>query len=195
MKATSKANHGGSLNQGSITCTKDLGLIPRIPDLEGTRPMLLADLSHEIGKPRARVQWSVGAEVVLASEQALYLFRLQVGATLVCWLADPSDPKVVGMLQEWASAKHMFFGLRTKGGVIVRTREVVGVPLTVDEISAALGGVDRERFIRSATEVVNSGLIKAKAQSDILAVSKIRKLRIFTVLSAEANRSTEELPA
>ena len=110
-------------------------------------------------------------------------------------MADPSDPKVVGMLQEWTCAKHMFFGLRTKGGVIIRTREVVGVPLTIDEISAALGGVDRERFIRSATEVVKSGLIKAKAQSDIPAVSKIRKLRIFTVLSAEANGATEELPA
>jgi len=195
MKATSKANQGGSLRQGSITCAKDLGLILREPDMEGTRPLLLADLSDEIGRPRARVQCSVGVEVVLASEQALYLFRLQVGATLVCWLADPSDPKVIGMLQEWACAKHMFFGLRTKGGVLVRTREVVGVPLTIDEISAALGGMDRERFSRSAAEVVNSGLIKAKAQSDIPAVSKVRKLRLFTLLSAEDNGSTEELPA
>ena len=194
METTSKAKDGGRHKQGSIACRKDLGLIPRMPDWEGTCPMLLAHLSNEMGIPRRRVQSSIDAEVVHASEQALYSFRLQVGATLVCWLADPNDPEVGGMLQDWACAKHMFFGLKTKAGVIVRTRQVVGAPLTIDEISAASGRMDRERFIRSASEVVNSGLIKANARSDIASVAKIRKVRVFIVLSKEANAPASERP-
>lgn len=195
MKATSKSNQGGNLKQGSVTCTKEIGLLSRMPDMEGTHPMLLADLSHEMGIPYARRQSCVGAEVIHANEQPLYSFRLQIGATLVCWLADPYDPQVLHMLREWACAKYMFFGLRTNAGVIIRTREVSGTPLTIDEISAASAWMDKERFIRSAAEVVNSGLIKAKALSDIPAVSKIRKLRIFIVLSTEANGSIQELSA
>jgi hypothetical protein len=187
MKATWKMNQSRTLRQGSITNTNELGLIRRMPDMEGTFPMLLADLSDEIGALTSRTQSSLSIEVVQGSEQNLYSFRLQVGATLVCWLADPNDPEIHGMLQTWASAGHLFFGLKTNQGVTVQTRPVGGVPPSIDDITAASGGMDTGRFLRSTAAVVNSGLIKAQAQSDIASVPKIRKVRAFLVLGKNRN--------
>lgn len=188
MKATSKLNQSRTLRQGRITSTKEIGLIPRMPDMEGTRPMLLADLSDEMDMPRLHIETSVSAEVVHGSEQALYSFRLQIGATLVCWLADPYDPEIHSMLQTWASATYMFVGLKTTAGVMVRTRLVCGIPPSICDIYAASGQMDTRRFLRSTAGVVNSGLAKAQAQSDIASVPKIRKVRAFLILGKEVQR-------
>lgn len=192
MKATAKLNQSHTLRQGSITSTNELGLLRRVPDMEGNLPMLLADLSDEIGVPSSRIQSSLSIEVVQGSEQNLYSFRLQVGATLVCWLADPNDPEIHSMLQTWASAGHLFFGLRTKEGVIVQTRQVGGVPPSIEDITAASGGVDTGRFLRSTAAVVNSGRMKAQAQSDISSVPKIRKVRAFLVLGKNGNMGVRD---
>ena len=159
--------------------------------MEGTCPMLLADLSDEMDMPRLHTETSVSAEVVHGGEQALYSFRLQIGATLVCWLADPNEPEIHGMLQRWASADYMFVGLRTNAGVMVRTRLVGGIPPSINDIRTALGPMDTGRFLRSTAGVVNSGLIKAQAQSDIASIPKIRKVRAFLILGkAEHERLT-----
>jgi len=153
--------------------------------MEGTRPMLLADLSDEMDMPRLHTETSVSAEVVHWGEQALHLFRLQIGATLVCWLADPNDPEINSMLQAWANAGYMFVGLRTNTGVMVRTRLGGSVPPSICGIHAASGPMDTGRFLRSTAAVVNSGLIKAQAQSDIASVPKIRKVRAFLILGKD----------
>lgn len=185
MRATSKMNQSRTLRQGSITSTNEIGLIPRMPDMEGTRPMLLADLADEMDMPRLHTETSVSAEVVHWGEQALHLFRLQIGGTLVCWLADPNDPEIQSMLQSWASAGYMFVGLRTNTGVMVRTRAGGGVPAFISSIHPASGPMDTGRFLRSTAAVVNSGLIKAHAQSDIASVPKIRKVRAFLILGKD----------
>lgn len=154
--------------------------------MKGTCPLLLADLSDEMGMPAFGAETSVSAQVVHAREQALYLFRLQVGATLVCWLADPNDPEVHSMLQAWANTDHMFVALRTRGGVMVRTRLVCGIPPAIKDIHASSGTMDAARFIRSTVEVANSASIKVVAQSDIVSVQKIRKVRLFYVMGAAA---------
>lgn len=186
MRTSSKAKQGAGLKQGSITSTNEMGLIRRMPDMKGTCPLLLADLSDEMGMPAFGAETSVSAQVVHAREQALYLFRLQVGATLVCWLADPNDPEVHSMLQAWANTDHMFVALRTRGGVMVRTRLVCGIPPAIKDIHASSGTMDAARFIRSTVEVANSASIKVVAQSDIVSVQKIRKVRLFYVMGAAA---------
>ena len=185
MKTTSKLNQSRMLRQGSITSTNELGLIRRMPDIEGTLPMLLADLSDEIGVSSSGSQSSLSIECVQGSEQNLYSFRLQVGATLVCWLADPNDSEIHEMLQAWASAGYIVFGLKTNEGVIVQTRSVGGLPPPIEDITATSGGIDTGRFLRSTAALVNSGLIKAQAQSDIASVPKIRKVRAFLILGKE----------
>lgn len=87
MKATSKAKHDYTLKQGSITSTNRLGMLRRWPDLTGDRPMLIADLSSEMGLPGARLPYIVSIEALQGSEQPLYSFRMQIGAKLICWLA------------------------------------------------------------------------------------------------------------
>lgn len=191
MKA--KVNQSRMLRQGSITSTNELRLMRRMPDMGGTLPMLLADLSDEIGVPSSGIQSSLSIEGIQGSEQTLYSFRLQVGTTLVCWLADPNDPEIYSMLQTWASAGYILFGLRTNEGVIVWTRSVGGVPPSIDDIVATSGGMDTRRFLRSTAAVVNSGLIKAQAQSDIASVPKITKVRAFLILGkVEQGRLTSD---
>ena len=186
MRATSKVKHGHTLKQGSITSTNELNLIPRMPDMTGACPLLLADLSDEMGMPGPRLDTSVSAEVVHASAQALYLFRLQIGATLVCWLADPHDPEIHDLLQQWARADYMFAALKTDEGMMVRSRLVCGIPPSIKAIHEASGQMDTQRFIRSTVEVVTAGVIRAQVKSDIPLVQRIRKIRVFFILGKEA---------
>lgn len=192
MKATSKVKHGHTLKQGSITSTNELNLIRRMPDMTGACPLLLADLSDEMDMPNPRLDTSVSAEVVHASEQALYLFRLQIGATLVCWLADPHDPEIHDLLQQWARADYMFAALKTDEGVMVRSRLVCGIPPSIKVIHEASGQMDTQRFIRSTVEVVTAGIIKAQVKSDIAQVQRIRKIRVFFILGKEAQTEVGE---
>lgn len=157
MRASTKAQHDVCLKQGSITSTNEIGLIRRMPDITGTYSLLLADLSDEMDRPAFGAETEVSAEVLHASEQALYLFRLQIGATLVCWLADPHNPEIHGMLQAWASAAYKFAALKTKGGVMVKTRLVCGIPAAIEDVHASSGPMDAARFIRSCMEVGYSG--------------------------------------
>jgi len=194
MTTSSKAKQSVDLKQGSITSTNELGMIPRMPDMKGTCPLLLADLSDEMGMPAFGAETSVSAQVVHAREQALYLFRLQVGATLVCWLADPNDHEVHSMLQAWASANYMSAALKTRDGVMVKTRLVCGIPPTIKDIHASSGSMNAARFIRSTIEVGNAAFIKAQVQSDIASVQKIRKVRLFYVMGAAARAAVNERP-
>jgi hypothetical protein len=194
MRATSKVKDGGNLKPGSITSTKELRLIPRMPDMTGTCPLLLADLSDEMSYPSLHLETSVSAEVVRGSEQALYLFRMQVGATLVCWLADPNDPEIHCVLNGWAKSAYMFVALKTSAGVMVRTGLVCGVPPAIRHIYDSSGPLDNERFIRSTIEAVNSGLIKAQVKSDIDSVKKIRKVRVFSILGKGAQAAQAAAP-
>jgi hypothetical protein len=195
MRALSKAKRSANLKQGSITSTNEIGLIPRMPDMKGTCPLLLADLSDEMGMPAFGTETEVSAEVVHASEQALYLFRLQIGATLVCWLADPNDPEIHDMLQAWANAAYMFAALKTKGGVMVKARLVCGAPPNIKDIHASSGPMDAARFIRSTVEVGHSKFIKSQVQSDIASVRKIWKVRVFYVLGKAAQEAVSAQPA
>lgn len=189
MRTSSKAKQGAGLKQGSITSTNEIGLISRMPDMKGTCPLLLADLSDEMGMPAFGAETSVSAQVVHAREQALYLFRLQVGATLACWLADPNDPEVHSMLQAWANIDHMFVALKTRGGVMVRTRLVCGISPAIEDIHALSGPMDAARFIRATVEVGNSKFIKSQVQSDIASVKKIWKVRVFYVSGKAAQEA------
>jgi hypothetical protein len=189
MKASKKAQQNACLKQGSITSTNEIGLIPRMPDMMGTCPLLLADLSHEMSMPAFRAQTAISAGVVHASEQAMYLFRLQIGATLVCWIADPYDPEIHAMLQAWASADYMFAALKTKSGVMVKNRLVCGSLPSIQDIHALSGPMDAARFIRSTVEVGNSKFIKSQVQSDIASVKKIWKVRPFYVLGKAAQEA------
>lgn len=191
MKATSKVKHGQTLKQGSITSTNELNLIRRVPDMTGACPLLLADLSDEMGMPSTRLDTSVSAEVVHASEQAIYLFRLQIGATLVCWLADPHDPEIHNLLQQWAKADYMFAALKTDEGVMVRSRLVCGIPPSIKAVHKASGQMDTGRFIRSTIEVFTSGVIRAQAKSDIPLVQRIRKIRAFFILGKAAQEAED----
>ena len=192
MTTSSKAKQGAGLKQRSITTTNEIGLLRRMPDMKGTCPLLLADLSDEMGMPAFGAETSVNAQVVYAREQALYLFRFQVGATLVCWLADPNDHEVCSMLQAWASAGYMFAALKTRNGVMVRTQLVGGIPPTTKDIHASSGAMDIARFIRSIVEVGNAAFIKAQVQSDIASVQKIWKVRVFYILGTAARTAVSE---
>lgn len=189
MRASSKAQHNACLKRGSVTSTNEIGLIPRMPDMKGTCPLLLADLSHEMGMPAFGAETAVSAGVIQASEQAVYLFRLQIGATLICWLADPYDPEIHAMLEAWGNADYMFVAVKTNGGVMVKTRLVCGIPASIKDIHASSGPMDAARFIRSTVEVGNSKFIKSQVQSDIASVKKIWKVRIFYVLSKAAQEA------
>lgn len=186
MTTSSKAKQSVGLKKGSITSTNEMGMIPRMPDMKGNCPLLLADLSDEMCMPGLHIETSVSAEVIHASEQALYLFRLQIGATLVCWLADPKDPAIHAMLQAWAIADYMFVAVKTKTGVIVRTRLVCGIPPSIKDVNASSGQMDAERFLRSTIEVGTASFIKSKARSDIASVQKIWKVRLFHVIGKVA---------
>lgn len=183
MKTTLRANNSRNLRQGSITTTNVIGLPRRVPDMTGDCPLLLADLSDEMGMPGPHVQTSVSVEAVHASEQSVYVFKLQIGATLVCWLADPNDQDIHSVLQAWASANYMFAALKTTDGVMVRNRLVCGIPPSIKDIHAASGGMDTARFIRASNEVGHSAFIKKQVQSDIASVQKIWKVRVFQILS------------
>ena len=185
MRATSKAKHGRSFKHGCITTINEIGLIRRMPDMTGTCPLLLADLSDEMGMPGSRLPISLHCKVVHTSEQSLLSFRLQIGATLVLWITDPLNPKVLGMLEQWASVQHMFFALKTNAGFIVRSRGVSGVAPTIENISKTPAQMDTGRFLRSFAEALDLGLLKAEAQSDIASAQKIRKLRVFLVSGSE----------
>lgn len=187
MNTTSKTSKGSITKHGSITSTKQLGLLPRIPDLEGHRPLLFAELSDEMGLPSTTLQHSVSAELLEGSEQPLYSFRLQIGTRLIVWLANPYAPETLNMLQNWASVGDMLVGVKTGHGMLVHTRPVVGGTQFIDGGSIASNAVDTKRFIRTAREAVSSGLVKARAVSDIACVPKIRKVHVFVVLSAEVD--------
>lgn len=192
MRAFTKAQHNACLKRGSISSTSEIGLIARMPDMTGTYPVLLADLSHEISTPPFRAETAISAEVIHAREQAIYLFRLQIGATLVCWLADPYDPEIHAMLQAWASVDYMFAAMKTQDGTMVRSRLVCGNLPSIKDIHASSGPMDAARFIRSMAEVGNSKFIKSQVQSDIASVKKIWKVRPFYVLGEAAREAVGE---
>lgn len=181
MKANANLNNGSMLRAGAIKSTKQLGLLRRWPDLEGNRPMVVADLTEGMGLPSSRTRTHIGAQVINGSEQQFYLFRLQVGATLICWLADPYASGVHAMLNEWASAGHMFVALNTLEGARILTRPVIGEVPAINTISPSANAQSSARFHRTAHDAVTSGLIKAQAYSEITSVKTIRKLRIFSV--------------
>jgi len=185
MKATSKAKQDSTFGQGNITSTNKLGMLRRWPDLTGDKPMLIADLSNEMGLPGARLPYSVSIEALQGSEQGLYSFRMQIGAKLICWLADPYDRQIFDMMQAWVSAGLMFFALRTSQGVLIRTRTISSAAPFNDPDFVMPHASDAERFMRSATDAVSSGLVKAHAKSEIDSVPKIRRLRVFVVQHAE----------
>lgn len=185
MIAKSKVNRSSLLNDGHITTTKRLGLIPQLPNLAATYPMLLADLSEEIGWPSSFIERSISVVVLQGSEQLLYLFRLQIGATLICWLGDPYHPEVRSMLHSWASTGHMFAGVKTRHGIMVQMRPCKGSAQPFESESAMSSAIDAQRYIRAANDAVSSGLVKAHAQSEIDSVAKIRKLRIHLVACQE----------
>lgn len=194
MKELPKAQRSAGLKQGSITSTNEIGLIRRMPDMTGACPLLLADLSDEMDRPAFGAKTEVSAEVLHTSEQALYLFRLQIGATLVCWLADPHDQEIHDMLHAWASANYMFTALKTMGGVMVKTRLVCGIPPAIKDVHASAGPMDAARFVRSTVEAGHSKFIKAHVQSDIASVRKIWKVRVFYVLGKAAQEAVGKRP-
>jgi len=191
MKASSKAKNSRSLRSGSITTTNELGMLRRMPDMSGNCPLVLADLSDERGMPDLRMATSVSIEAVHASEQAVYIFKLQLGATLVCWLADPNDPEIDGLLRAWTNANYMFAALKTRNGVMVRNRLVCGAPPSIEDIHAVSGGMDTARFIRSVAEIGHSAFIKSRTQSDITSVKKIWKVRVFQILGKAAQAAVD----
>lgn len=186
MKATSQAKNSRTLRPGSITTTNKMGMLRRMPDMTGNCPLVLADLSDERGMPDLRIETSVSLDAIHATEQAVYLFKLQIGGTLVCWLADPNDPEIHDLLQAWTSANYMFVALKTRKGVMVRNRSVCGALPSIEDIHAASGGMDTARFMRSATEIGHSAFIKSRVQSDIASVQKIWKVRVFQILGKAA---------
>lgn len=170
----------GILRTGAIKSTKQLRLLRRWPDLEGNRPILVAELGDGMLLPRPRTQTHITAQVISGSEQQIFLFRLQVGATLICWLVDPYAPEIHAVLNEWARAGNMFVALSTAEGVRILTRPVVG---KLAATNSALSSSDEQtsaRFHRTAQDAVASGLIKAQAHSEISSVKTIRKLQIFS---------------
>lgn len=180
MSNRSKENQSRLLKLGSITSTNQLGLLARLPDLNCNRPMLFADLSDKMDQPSSLAETCVSAEVLDGSEQKFYSFRLQIGATLICWLADPYDPMILNLLQAWVSAGHMFFGLKVRQGIIIRTRPVTG-KLPNDPQSNPAYAPDIERFMRTANDAVSSGRVKAMVKSEIDSVAKISKVRAFLI--------------
>ena len=181
MKANANLNKGSILRAGAIKSTKQLGLLRRWPDLEGNRPMVVADLTEGMRLPSPRIRTHIGAQVINGSEQQIYLFRLQVGATLICWLADPYAAEIHAMLSEWASAGHMFVALNTLEGARILTRPVIGKVPAINTISSSANGHSSARFDRTAHDAVTSGLIKAQVFSEIASVKTIRKIRFFSV--------------
>ena len=149
--------------------------------MTATYPLLLADLSDEMGVPSNRRPINLDLRVVHTNEQSLLTFRLQIGATLVLWITDPLNPKVLAMLQRWASAKHMFLALKTNAGFRIWTREVTGIAPTNENICKTPARMDTERFLRSVAQAMESGILMGEAKSDIASVQKIRKLRLFLV--------------
>lgn len=180
MKSNSQANRSRILNGGSVTSTSQLGLLARMPDMVGTQPMLIGDLSDEMRRPNQRVKSVVSAEVIQGSEQQLYSIRLQIGASLICWIADPYSATTHRLFQTWLSAGHMFVGLQTRHGVLIRTRPVTG-ELSIGADSTKVAAVDTRRFLRSANDAATSGLLKACARSEIDSVQAIRKVRAFLI--------------
>ena len=85
------------------------------------------------------------------------------------------------MMHAWVTAGFMFFGLRTSQGVLIRTRTISSAAPFNDPDFVIPHASDTERFMRSATDAVSSGLVKAHAKSEIDSVSKIRQLRVFVV--------------
>lgn len=181
MKANAKTTNGSILKKGTIKSTNQLGLLRRWPDLEGNRPMLVADITHEMRLPSSRTRTHIDAEVLAGREQQLYLFRLQVGATVICWLADPYDLEICAMLHQWANAAHMFVAMNALDGVRVLTRHVVGDGPSMEPCAVLANPEDSARFLRSATDAVTSGLVKARAYSKIDSIKQIRKVLIFGV--------------
>lgn len=103
---------------------------------------------------------------------------MQIGAKLICWLADPYDQKIFGMLQAWASAGHMFFRLHTSQGVLIRTRTITSAAPFDAPNFVIPHAFDTARFMRSATDAVSSGLVKVHAKNEIDSVPNQETSRV-----------------
>jgi hypothetical protein len=84
MTTSSKAKQGAGLKQGSITTTNEIGLLRRMPDMKGTCPLLLADLSDEMGMPPFGAETSVNAQVVYAREQVGWQTQMTMKCVACC---------------------------------------------------------------------------------------------------------------
>jgi hypothetical protein len=188
MKTNRIAASNAVLLTGEITSTRKLNIVSRNPVLAtGTLPLLYGELMKDIWSEGARTPTYLGHGALRGNEQILLSFRFQVGATMVYWLADPHDREIVTLLRTWVTAKTMSVALKTKAGVAVLTRDYVEIPQSIAAVCEVDCEMDTERFLRSATEMVASGLLQSNATSDIPSIRKLKNVHAFFVLSAKAN--------
>lgn len=188
MKTNTTAPSNAVLLTGEITSTRKLNIVSRNPALAtGTLPMLFGELPKTLWLEGAGVPIYMGHGALLGEEQFLLSFRLQVGATMVYWLADPHDSEIVAMLRTWVAANQMAAALKTRVGVFILARDYPAIPLPVQKICDAKAEMNTERFLRSANEIVASGLLQSNATSDIPSIRKPKNVHAFFVLSAKAN--------
>jgi hypothetical protein len=187
MKTTLNAQAQAKILTGQITNARKLNVVSRNPALAtGTLPMLFGELPKTLWSEGAGIPIYMGHGVLRGEEQFLLSFRLQVGPTMVYWLADPHDSEIVALLRTWAAANQMATALQSKGGVFILGRNYPAIPLLVQKICDA-NSENTERFVRSANGIVASGLLQSNATSDIPSISKLKNVHAFLVLSAKAN--------
>jgi hypothetical protein len=192
MKTNTTAASNAVLLTGEITSTRKLNIVSRNPALAtGTLPMLFGELPKALWSEGAGIPIYMGHGVLRGEEQFLLSFRLQVGPTMVYWLADPHDSEIVALLRTWAAANQMATALQSKDGVFILARNYPAIPLLVQKICDA-NSENTERFVRSANGIVASGLLQSNATSDIPSISELKNVHAFLVLSPKANAAITE---
>lgn len=153
----------------------------------GELPVLAGTFSPAGSKFDASLPSNLGWGSLNASGMSLPMltFRLQVGADMRYWLANPWDPEIWAMLDAWAAAGTMAVAAEIDDKVTIASRDYELVPSIEALRDRAQAGMKKialiEEFMQGAGSTVISGRLAIGATTDIPGIPTLRQVQACTV--------------
>jgi len=160
----------------------------------GNLPVLTGAFSPARVKLDANQQSYLGWGSMSAPGMSLPLltFRLQLGADMLYWLANPWDPEVWSMLDAWGAAGHMAVAAEVGDRVVFVTRDYESIPPMKELRSKAQGAMKRldavREFMQGAGLLTVSGHLALGATTDIPSIPVLRHVHGCTVQTETTGR-------
>jgi len=140
-------------------------------------PVLTADLQEALQISTLPRLFHVGWGAIDADHMPILTFRLQINDLMIYWLANPADPTIWNVMEQWSNANAMVLAPSFMSQTLLMSRDYTLVPEARALRSwTEKGSQTTHLFLQSAGKLILDGGLAGMASSDILAIPKLTRV-------------------